>query len=210
MSAPSSSPAVAVLLYPGCLFFEIALAAETLADAGATLRWYTPDGASHAASNGACIAADGGLEDLAKVEVAAVLVPGGDPGSILVPTDVASASLRAQSARGALMAGICAGGLVLAAAGLLRGRRGTHNYTSEHAPPQAVATVAPYWRGMHFERADLVDDGPVITAQPWAYRSYAAAVAQRLGLIDADAAEALRRYPDRAYARTLVVDGCGA
>lgn len=192
---------VAVLLYPGCAFFEIALAAETLTGAGAALRWFTPDGATHAASNGARIGADGDLADLAGAEVAAVLVPGGDPGSILVPQDVASAALRAQAARGALLAGICAGGLVLAAAGLLRGRRGTHNYTAEHAPPESVATVARYWEGLRFERADLVEDGALITAQPWADRLYAATVARRLGLLSPAQAEALVAYPARAYAR---------
>lgn len=192
---------VAVLLYPGCAFFEIALAAETLARAGAALRWFTPDGAPHAASNGARIGADGDLAALAGAQVAAVLVPGGDPGSILVPQDLASAALRAQAAHGALLAGICAGGLVLAAAGLLRGRRGTHNYTAEHAPPETVATVAPYWEGLRFERADLVEDGRLITAQPWADRLYAATVALRLGLLSPAEAEALVGYPARAYAR---------
>jgi putative intracellular protease/amidase len=192
---------VALLLYPGCIFFEVALAAETLAGAGARLRWYMPDGAPLTASNGARIAADGDLAALAHAPADAVLLPGGDPGGLLVPRDIASAALQAQAARGALMAGICAGGLLLAAAGLLRGRRGTHNYTAEHAPPEVVATVAPYWQGMRFECADLVEDGPVITAQPWAYRRYAATVARRLGLLDAAAAEALVRQPERAYAR---------
>ena len=116
---------VAVLLYPGCAFFEIALAAETLARAGAALRWFTPDG---------------------------------DPGPILAPQDIASAARAGGDGR-------------------------TH------------------WEGLQFERADLVEDGALITAQPWADRLYAATVALRLGLLSPAEAEALVDYPTRAYAR---------
>jgi len=38
---------------------------------------------------------------------------------------------------------------------------------------------------MIFERADIVLDGNVMTAQPWAYRNYAASVAEYFH--DADA-----------------------
>ena len=187
------SSEVAVLLYPGCIFFEIALATETLAEHVA-VRYYTPDGQTHLASNGAHIHARGSFADLTSAKVAAVLIPGGDPRSILVPKRLATQSLQAQAQCGTLLAGICAGSLVLAAAGLLRGRRATHNYTAEHAPAEAVAATAALWEGMHFERANLVQDGRIITAQPWAYRQFAAAVAKQLGVLDPQAAIALESY----------------
>ena len=186
----------AVLLYPGCIFFEVALAAETLAE-HMPIQYYTPDGQTHIASNGAHIQASGDLEALAVAPVAAVLVPGGDPRSILLPVPLATAPLRAQAERGALLAGICAGSLVLASAGLLVGRRGTHNYTTEHAPPDKVAATARFWEGMHFERANLVQDGQLITAQPWAYRQFAAAVAKHLGVLETEGAAALEAYVTR-------------
>ena len=190
------SSEVAVLLYPGCIFFEIALATETLAEHVA-VRYYTPDGQTHLASNGAHIHASGDLASLAHATVAAVLVPGGDPRSILLPKPVAALALRAQAEHGALLAGICAGSLVLASAGLLKGRRATHNYTAEHAPPEKVAAAAEFWEGMHFERANLVQDGQFITAQPWAYRQFAAAVAKHLGVLGPKAAAALEFYVTR-------------
>lgn len=190
-------PDVTVLLYPGCICFEIALAAETLAPA-CTLHYLTPDGADHAASNGARLRADGAYARLFQAPApAAVLVPGGDPRSILLPQDRAREPLRAALAGGALLAGICAGNLVLAAAGVLAGRRATHNYTAAWAPAEKVAATAPYWAGLHYEEADLVEDGPVITAMPWAYRRYAAAVARRLGVLDEAGAQALASYPQR-------------
>lgn len=188
---------VAVLLYPGCVFQEIALAVEVLAP-HRPLRYLTPDGAVHQASNGARLQADGDYGWLDTGAVAAVLVPGGDPGSI-VPSGHARAGLQAAAARGAWLASICGGNLVLAAAGVMDGCRGTHNYTAEHASPEAVALTAPYWAGLRFERANLVVDAAHrrITAQPWADRDLAAALAQALGVLDPAAAEDLRTYPQQ-------------
>jgi len=192
---------VAVLLYPGCIFFEIALAAEVLRPYF-PVRFYTPDGQAHEASNGARLQASGDLAALAIAPAQAVLVPGGDPRSVLLPQPLPAQALQAQAKAGAVVAGICAGNLVMAACELLRGRRGTHNYTAEHAPTEKVEATAAYWQGLHFERADVVRDGAIITAQPWAYRAYAAELALALGVMDADAARALRDYPvSRSYGR---------
>lgn len=188
-------PLVGVLLYPGCIFLEIAAAVELLAP-HCRLLYATPDGSAHPASNGSMLVAQASYADLAALPLQAMLVPGGDPGSI-VPTGAARVALQAAAARGALLAGICAGALVLADAGLLRGRRGTHNYTAEHASPEVVAFVAPYWEGLCFERADLVLDGRVITAQPWAHVLFAATVARELGLISAEQAQAHVAYHRR-------------
>ena len=178
----------AVLLYPGCIFFEIALLAEALAK-HLSLRYLTPDGAPHAASNGSVLRADGAYAELEKEDWAAVLVPGGDPGSI-IPDGLADAGLQSAAGRGAVIASICGGNLVLAAAGALRGRRATHNYTDAYAPAEAVAFTAPFWRGVEYQHRDVVRDGNIITAMPWAYVEYAATVLMALGLMDAAENEA--------------------
>jgi putative intracellular protease/amidase len=67
---------VAVLLYPGCIFFEIAAAVELLAQHG-RVQYFTPDGELHDSSNDACILAAGSYADLAGLAMDAVLVPGG-------------------------------------------------------------------------------------------------------------------------------------
>jgi putative intracellular protease/amidase len=177
---------VAVLLYPGCIYFEIALAAEML-NQHFPVRYYFPNGQRYTASNGAVLQPAGDYVSLVQANAVAVLIPGGNPDSILTPYNIALEPLCAQAQRGALLASICAGNLVLAATGLLRGRRGTHNYTNELAPPEVVAATASFWEGMHFEQADLVQDGPFITAQPWAYRKYAAAIGRYLGVLDSAA-----------------------
>ncbi len=190
---------VAVLLYPGCIFFEIALATETLAKHLPVL-YYTPDGQPHQGSNGATISSAGDLSALKSASTRAVLVPGGDPGNLLLHTRSATDALQAQARAGAVIAGICAGNLVMASAGLMQGRRGTHNYTAEHAPPEKVAAAHDFWRGMHFVRANLVQDGNLITAQPWAYRQYTSAVGRALKVLsEAEAAEQESYIVRRTY-----------
>lgn len=85
----------------------------------------------------------------------------------------------------------------MAAAGLLVGRRGTHNYTNEYTSQERVDATAVYWAGMDYERADLVQDGNLITAQAWAYRKYAAAVGCWLGVLSAEQGAAIEGYVAR-------------
>lgn len=189
-------PEVSVLLYPGCILFEIALALEQVAS-HFIVKFYTPLGKSHHSSQGFELQAHGSYESLATADSAAVLVPGGDSRGALSGEYPIKEALQAQVHRGALIAAICAGNLILAHAGVLIGRRGTHNYTPEHAPQTKVDAASGYWDAMIFERADLVIDGNVITAQPWAYRNYAAAVAEYLHIITPAQAEALITYAER-------------
>lgn len=167
----------AVLLYPGCVFFEVALAAEALAGS-MQVSFYTPDGESHCCSTGAVISSAGSYK-VAEGEVeelGIVLVPGGDPGSI-IPESKAGHLLRLARSHDAVICGICAGVLVMASAGLLAGVRMTHNYTAEFASREAVAFTEKYWEGCIYERADVIVDQDMITAKPWAYVEFAAVVA---------------------------------
>jgi transcriptional regulator GlxA family with amidase domain len=192
---PPMRQKIAVLLYPGCIFFEVALAAETLAKS-LELRFLTPDGEDHPSSIGGVIRSSGSYDDLLDLDVAAVLIPGGDPGSI-IPPGRATAALRAACDRGAVMAGICAGGLVMASAGLLKGVRATHNYTAEFTTAEVVAFIAPHWDGVIYQRSDVVVDGRFITAMPWAYAKFAAAVAQSVGVMgEAEAASFVSYHRD--------------
>jgi 4-methyl-5(b-hydroxyethyl)-thiazole monophosphate biosynthesis len=99
---------------------------------------------------------------------------------------------------GAVLAGICAGSLVLARAGALKGRRITHSYTEEFTTTDVVACTSPFYEGSLFVRADLVVDRPVITAQYWAASRFAVAIAETIGVISSDESDAcLRRYGRR-------------
>jgi len=189
-------PRTLVLAYPGCIFFEVMLATE-LVHEKLPVELASPDGAPVRNSNGMVVecAVPYGRVDPARY--ACVLVPGGNPDAIMEDPEP-DRILAEATAGGAVVAGICAGVLVLAKAGVLRGRSATHNYTPEHAPPAIVAAAAPYWEGMTFDDGPVVVDGNVITAVPWAYVDFAIAVAVAVGACDeAQAARLARWYGGR-------------
>ncbi len=72
--------------------------------------------------------ADAALEDLAQPDL--IVVPGGPGQSALMDDGPLHAWLRAAAARDAWVASVCTGSLVLAAAGLLTGRRATTHWTA--------------------------------------------------------------------------------
>ena len=178
---------VTVLLYPGCIFLEIAPLLEVLAPE-CDISFLTPDGAVHDASNGTRVVADGSFAQGKDTPVDCVVIPGGNPDSIIEPGS-ANPCIAAAYDRGAVLAGICAGVLVIARSGLLRGRRATHNFTAEHTTAEVLACTDPIFEGIVFERADVVVDQPFITAQHWARAKFAAIVAVALGVFSREQAE---------------------
>jgi putative intracellular protease/amidase len=177
---------VAVVLYPGCIFFEISAVSELLADR-CEVKFLSSHDSIHVASNGSRILTDGILVDPRELSDGfdAIIVPGGNPDSIVEPHTVDSFITCAYDS-GAIIAGICAGSLVIANAGLTMGVRITHNYTDRYAPPEIVAAAAPIFDGSIYEESDVVVDSNVITAQPWASIKFAATVARQLGVLSQD------------------------
>lgn len=150
---------VCLLVYQDLCTFEFATAAEVLGDRSAQFGdgWYKLDVASlegapvHGAA-GASIQA-GGLELVESADT--IIVPGWRLGP--VPAAYAEA-LAAAARRGARIASICTGAFVLAAAGLLDGRRATTHWRhaadlrAAHPKIEVDADVL------------YVDDGAVITS----------------------------------------------
>ncbi|MEG2174332.1 MAG: DJ-1/PfpI family protein [Oscillospiraceae bacterium] len=77
-------------------------------------------------AHGISLIADLALSDVCSAQTELLILPGGMPGTThLKESHELRRLLREQAARGALLAAICAAPLVLAAAGLLTGRRAT-------------------------------------------------------------------------------------
>lgn len=82
------------------------------------------------------------------------------------------------------VAGICNGALLIARAGRAVDRRVTH---TAHAPwatrpewAQLLAAAEPALAGSHYVDEDVVIDGDVLTAKPWAAIPFAQALAERV------------------------------
>lgn len=136
-SAPSSRPLVVTLAYDGLCTFEFGIAVEIFGLPRPELgdSWYrfavaAVDPGELRATGGIRVVADGGFELLEQADT--LLIPGWRGVQTPVPEALCEA-LRAASARGCRILSICSGVFVLAAAGLLNGKKATTHwrYTDE-------------------------------------------------------------------------------
>ncbi|MEW6645009.1 MAG: helix-turn-helix domain-containing protein [Pseudomonadota bacterium] len=131
-----NSPKIAILTYDGVNTFELGMAMEVFGLPNMGPRWYDVavcgDRRRGAASSscGVEITASHGLD--AIDEAATVIVPGWQDIDTLPPRMILQ-RLRAAHARGARIATICAGVFVLAATGLLSGRRAAVHWAQAEA-----------------------------------------------------------------------------
>jgi len=151
---------VAVLAYDGVSTFELGIAAEMfgLTEAGrARYRVVIcADGPGRRlAGSGVRIIADAGLETLARAGT--IIVPGWQDIEAR-PSDELLAALRRAHARGVRIASICSGVFVLAAAGLLDGRRVTAHWAN------AAALAKKYPRLEVDPDVLYVDHGDIMTS----------------------------------------------
>lgn len=181
-----------VIFYPGCIEYEVMLALELLAP-DSEIVVATPSGQAHTGHNGLVYQVQRSFVELSQEIFDVVLIPGGDAALIfalekaeLNPDLVRG--LRHQAQNGALLAAICAGPLLLAASGLLTGRRYVHGLP--HPEPEPVAE---FFDGQFVAQA-VVRDGNLITARPEAHIDFAATVIEALGLVGAEKARELAAY----------------
>jgi hypothetical protein len=75
--------------------------------------------------------------------------------------------------------------LLLARAGLLKGRRFTHGY--------GPASPLPYWKDGTYEDQPVVVDGRIVTAKPQAYIEFAIEVLYAAGLRESWVVDSLKK-----------------
>lgn len=153
---------VAILAYDGLCTFEFGIAMEIfgLHRPEFDFPWYshrivTVDPSPIAVSQGLQIVSDFGLESLSEAKT--IIIPGWRNCDEKPPQGLLNA-LCAASQRGARLLSICSGVFVLAAAGLLNGKRATTHwrYTRELAELYPEITVDP--------NVLYVDSGQIITS----------------------------------------------
>jgi len=107
-----------------------------------------------------------------------LIIPGGDS-SPLYGHEPLKAFIKSMIESGKTVAGICGGSELLAALGLLEGKRCTGN-TSGVFPGDLVF---PYYKESFLSDKSVVTDGNIITAQGQAYIEFAATLAKHMGVI---------------------------
>jgi len=152
---------VGVLAYDGVCTFELGIAIEVFGRRNMGPDWYRVmvcadrPGRLLSARGGVKIVADAGLPALARVGT--IIVPGWENIDTIPPEPLLDALRRAHR-RGVRIASICSGVFVLAAAGLLTGRR----VAAHWAEADALARMYPQLRvdaGVLY-----VDDGDILSS----------------------------------------------
>ena len=169
-----------ILAYKGCILFEVIQAASRL-DPVLTVKVATPDGDCVKDRSGVTVVADLAYNEVKPGTIGCLLVPGGNPDTI-AENARAKQIVREVLAAGGVVAGICAGVVVLALAGVLRGRRVAHSYTARDVPLEVRRHTDPLWDGTVLEPSGLAVDGTVITARPECHEEFAEAVARACGI----------------------------
>jgi transcriptional regulator GlxA family with amidase domain len=184
---------VGILLFHGVTMLDVCGPAEVFTeanryDAGYEVVTYSPDGAPVRSSTGIQLIADGATADATGLDT--VLLPGSDL-LATAPVDPALLAAARQLAEQApRIASVCTGAFLLAATGLLDGRRATTHWrhTAALARSHPLVTVEP--------DAIFVTDGPVATSA-----GVTAGIDLALALVEDDHGPAV----SRDVARSLVV-----
>lgn len=155
-------PRVAVLAYDGLCTFEFGVAYEVFGlprpEMGRDWYRYTVCAVEPGplrAAGGLTVTVDTGLEALNEADL--IIVPGWRDIAAPVPPALIERLVDAHR-RGARLMSLCSGVAVLAATGLLNGRRATSHW-------RYVAALAATYPAIRFEAAGLyVDEGDILTA----------------------------------------------
>ncbi|MGZ3771934.1 MAG: DJ-1/PfpI family protein, partial [Bdellovibrio sp.] len=178
---------IIIVLYPGCISFEVALVAELLSEKYEVVN-ATPNGQDLIEASGLPLKAQISYAEINLQNCRAVLVPGGNPESIVQNTKIDHILQNANEA-GLLIGGICAGPSVLAKAGILKGRRIAHGYQKEQ-----LEYLKDIFSGVEISDEKLIVDGNIITAKPDAYIDFAVEFGCRLNVVDASKSGRLKEY----------------
>lgn len=160
--SPNTGPLVVALAYDGLCTFEFATVAEVFGlnrpELGQGWYRFAACGVERGllrAHGGLRFEVDGGPQLLAEADL--IIVPGWKGADAPVPAELARA-LVAAHARGVRLASICSGAFVLAATGLLDGRRAATHWRYADALQEAYPRIEVDASVLY------VDDGQVLTS----------------------------------------------
>ncbi len=136
----------------------------------------SPNGLPVKVAEGFEINADCSFKAANLVNISHILVPGGDIGSMVGSSDLNDLLNLASSSDSVVIGGICSGALLLGQAGLLNKRKCTHMAVSKYACGPEFKELIDFAKNVMpssiYVDDDVVIDGNIITAKPWAYEAF--------------------------------------
>jgi putative intracellular protease/amidase len=168
-----SVPNVLLLVFPGFSEFEITVAMAVLRG-GFTIHTTALDDTAVVSEAGLTVMPHLSVSQVHAADYGALIIPGGQDLSLVWDDECVLDLVRAIHAGGKLLASICAGGVLLAKAGVLVGRpytvslyrrfRDTLGCFDEH----------------HFRYEPVIESGNLITAQGFAFVEFGLRLGERL------------------------------
>lgn len=159
---PPYGPLVVALVYDGLCTFEFAIAVEIFGLARPEMgdKWYRfaacgVEPGPLCARGGLNVEVDGGMELLDQADI--IIVPGWKGAGISIAPELIAA-LRTSHGRGARLVSICSGSFVLAATGLLDGRRAATHWRYAEALQAAFPAIEVDASVLY------IDEGQVLTS----------------------------------------------
>ena len=178
---------VVVLLYPGCISYEVSLAAELLSRNFQVIN-ASPDGHDLQDASGLPLKVNLKYADVNLEDCKAILVPGGNPESIITNKDIDNILFEADK-RSLVIAAICAGPVILSKAGILKGKKIAHGYE-----PDQIEFLKEIFQGVTLTNEMVVAEGNILTAKAEAHIDFAVEVACRLNVLDASKSGRIKEY----------------
>ncbi|MCL2461048.1 MAG: DJ-1/PfpI family protein [Defluviitaleaceae bacterium] len=188
---PVSQKKAAFLIYPSFCLYEIAVTLELLAQCGKTVDIYALDKEPVLSEEGLRVVPDKTLDEFDIGEYDCVLLSGigGNPDAVIYNQNYISFLRQFCDENDILIAAISLSPVLLAQAGLLRGKRFCVGMYEEDREELS------FFEYENQVRAPLVADGNVITAMGMAFREFGIAVARKLGYECRDGAFGEIKYP---------------
>jgi putative intracellular protease/amidase len=171
-----------LVLYPGSVFLEVAEALSSLRSAG-KLVVATANGRNVRVEEGFSVEADTSFAALVDRKFRSLIIPGGDCYDVFHNDDLMTLIQVAVTAK-VVVGGICNGALLLAKAGVLSGKRCTHTCIPKYAPlpefQELLDAATPVFASSTYVDEDIVRDGQIVTAKPWASKAFSNTLSEML------------------------------
>lgn len=167
---------VGLVLYPGCIFFELSLCLELIADDFEVVA-FTPNGDDLLLNNKITTTGNFSYSSYKQESLDALLIPGGDAESIFNNKDI-DELLKHYWKEEIVIGAICFGPVLLAKAGVLSGITISHGLEDEQKN-----FLKNILEGVNLVDDPFTHDKNLITAKPWAHIDFAVEFANKLGVI---------------------------
>jgi 4-methyl-5(b-hydroxyethyl)-thiazole monophosphate biosynthesis len=177
------------IFYPGCVEFEVLLACEIL-NKDFPVEIATPDGKDHLGSNGMVFKASKSFESVIPSEYKAILVPGGDPGSV-IGNQRLSQIIKECYLNNSVLGAICAGPIVLEQAGILKNQRIAHGYKGRQL--QFIQENG-FFNETQLTNEPFIVGDRIVTARADSFIDFAVEVARLVGSVSDSRAAIWKNY----------------